>query len=558
MRQVIGCDTETVDGNPYTIQCFPSVESLGTGQHTGYLQFTNRQRVFNDFMSYISGYPSGSVFYFHNLEFDIQVIFCAFQEAFVNSDFTLEGPNFNARVLFGKVNHVWLTVYGRRYELSDTFAFFKTSLENLLLTFKVPVQKMKRPRKIGQVKYEGEELEYFKRYAMIDAEGVYYIGQEIEQFHQRYDIKPCISAPQMTLSIFRHHFVSQGGKDCSIPFPESDVVEPAKCSYHGGKNGLYKPAGVYENARIYDINSAYPFAMAKLPNFLDCTYRRVSDWESNREGIYCISGSIIPSPYLLLQDHNGKSVIGDFQRVWTTSYELRTLYNRNQVQGLEIHSGYLVSPNPKQRVNPLSDFANHFFKLKQQENGVLREFYKILLNSLYGKFGESRKSNDVFGIENAEQIAGAAFNPMLASMITGFVRAYLTELEYKYAAIHSSTDGFITQRRVTTNKMLGGLSQKAEGTAVILRPKMYLLYNSKREIEAYAVHGYHGSFSNFVRMLRSGKRIYFHQRMWKYRESLRRKEKPKPLTMGKFYKRINLSIQQPLPIPKLHWQGKEI
>jgi len=82
------------------------------------------------------------------------------------------------------------------------------------------------------------------------------------------------------------------------------------------------------------------------------------------------------------------------------------------------------------------------------------------------------------------------------------------------------------------------------------------MWNGKREITAYALHGYHGYLPGLLSMIRSGKRTYFHQRMRKVRECLRSGERP--LTMARYFKKINLSLTNRLDVPPLKWRGKTI
>lgn len=553
-RAIYGLDTETVKGKPYTIQIW--------GDKIQKCLFVSEENVTEKFLETILEHcESGGIFYVHNLEFDLAVLFYPFLENFKHNSFTIRGEKLRIKILCGKINFAEITIDDKHFRLIDTFAFFHTSLASLAKTFQLP-EKMERPRNLGNTKFRGKERDYFIRYALRDAETGKSLGEKIVDFHRLFDIAPCISAPQLSAQVFKKQFIPAGLR---IPPNPNDVDEASCLSYHGGKNGMYVEPGIYNGVRVYDINSAYPFAMSELPNFLSCGYKWIPKPERQREidiGIYCISGHSRIDKYNLLRDHTFKPVFGPFEKLWITSYELQSIIKHNWVADLILHEAFIVEPR-NLKVNPLRDFSLKFFDLKAREKGNLREFYKIILNSLYGKFIQNVR-DDTTELENVGEEfkerfyqAGGLWNPLIATLITGYVRAYLTELEVRYQSLHSSTDSIMTKERIRETKALGGLSLKATGTALLIRPKLYIVWNRKREILTYALHGYHGTLKDFVRMMRSGKRTYFHIRMRKVRESFRQKGVT-PLVMQKMFKQINIPIDKPLNIPELTWRGEKI
>jgi hypothetical protein len=554
---IYGADTETINGRPYTFQLW--------GDNYKGVVFVTGANITERFLETLWDHvPTDARVFLHNLEFDLPVLFFPFLDQFAKSNaFTMKAPGFECRVFFSKVNFAEVKLKGRTWFLVDTFAFFKASLDSLARTFKLP-EKMAHPKKLGQVRYRGAALEYFKRYALRDAQTAAALGREIMGFHKLYDVRPCISAPQLSAQIFRHRFIPEGGV---IPSNPVDVDQAAVLSYHGGKNGLYVPPGIYRGVRVYDISSAYPYAMTQVPNFLGCLYGWVSsraELKKRVPGVYCISGESLGRTYNPLRDHSFRPVVGRFEKIWVTSYELETLERHHFLADLTVHEAFVVRAT-RRRPNPLIDFATHFYDLKQKEKGPLREFFKIMLNSLYGKFiqnvvGDTAQDLTLRGstLEDPTTYyqAGGLWNPLLATLITGWVRAHLTELEIKYRSLHSSTDSIVIQGTAPTSERMGDLTLKTQGTAVLLRPKLYLVWDRKRNVTAYALHGYHGYLGQFVSLLRSGKRRYAHQRMRKVKEAAR--QGLRPLTMETFFKTINLELTNPLPIPRLTYGGRKI
>ena len=558
-REIFGADTETYKGTPYTFQI--AGKDYEKFQRVSPTNITERffQTLYDDI-------PHNSRIWFHNLEFDAPVLLYPFIKNFESNAFEMHSSGIWVNVLFGKVNFVIIKIGTKRWELVDSFAFFKTSLEKLGVSLGISLPKMKKPRRLGETRYVGKEWEYFKKYAMRDAALSYHVGLHIEGFHKIYDVKPCISVPQLSAQIFRHKFIPQNS---AIPAVPEEIDCASRLSYHGGKSGLYNSPGVYKGVRLYDINSAYPYAMTQLPNFLGASYcekENPSLTGTLRCGIYKVSGFSSERMYNPLRTHNFEKITGEFKGIWITSYELQTILRHRYVDSLSCEKAYVVFPGRGR--NPLREFVNHFYAKKREckEGDPLREFYKVVLNALYGKFiqnviierGDVYTHFDELKDPNVIFRAGGLWNPLIATLITGYVRAWLTELEIRYKALFSSTDSIMTRQRIKTSKELGALSLKAEGDVVLLRQKFYVLWDSKRKIQAYALHGYHGYLPGLLSMLRSGKRTYAHKRMRKVRECAKSKETP--LTFATFYKRINLSLTSPIPIPRLTMErnGKTI
>jgi len=543
-RKVVGLDTETVNGEPYCFQWYSKTDSTVDSGIT----YCNKSNIWNRFLSRLAIWPTNTIVYCHNLEFDLAILFFPFMKYFRDNSFELDAPGFHANILYGKVNYAEITLHDKYYEIVDSFAYFKTSLAKVAEILGIE-SKMKKPRKLGTVKYEGKEKAYFEKYAMHDAFISYHAGQRIQGFHRSYNVQSSISAPNLSAKILRKKFIPIGN---SITSCSPEIEDAAVLSYHGGKNTLAVSPGIYKNVRMYDINSAYPYAMVSLPNFLNCDYSQTSKWtrDSKKIGIVNISGVSVANVYNPLRDHNFGVVTGPFSDIWITTYELNCLIRHKMLSEFVVNEAFYVEEKCKEP-NPLRDFVVEFFGMKQTTTGVEREFYKMMLNSLYGKFIQTTGNVQEDNVLEDKQFfqAGGLWNPMIATLITGFVRSYLTELEVKYKSLHSSTDSIVTHSQIKCSKQLGALSLKSWGTIILIRPKFYLLYNAKRQIVSYATHGYHGNLKSLLSLLQSGKRTYAHQHMTKIREGYIQQKKP--FVMETLFKKINIPIEGKMNIPNL-------
>jgi len=535
--RVFGSDTETVHGEPMTVQIDgPEVD----GREDYLFLYVDKHTVFPEFWRWIrSRLRAGGVniCYFHNLNFDLRVLFRAYlktmyeQNNDIGFDTEIDGQHLNVRILFGKVNKANITLHGpptekgkpgpviARLQSLDSKAFSQASLARSLKMFGIPQDKLKQPEGLGSINYgELSALDpvriAFEEYSRQDALAERHLGLKIMEFHALYQVSPSISLPSYAAKVFRRHFMRANE---SIPFPPDEVVKASELSYHGGKNGKYFDVPtVMEDLAEVDINSAYPHAMNALPGITKGRFMRVEAFKEDAVGVYCISGYIeerhMLSKYRLVYDHGFKVVRGKgndrtyFKDLWHTCYEVEAMLKNSAVKVTGIW-GYVWRPDEKAD-NPFRRFVEHFYSKKEStpKTDPHYHFYKIVLNALYGKLvstievqsgeGEDEiRALREMGVDMPAFIriderfdkvlgrnvsvaknwrAGSMYNPFLASLITGHARRYLYELEVDLEAVHSATDSVKTRHLVEAVKGLGGIKVECHGRCYLFRNKLYL------------------------------------------------------------------------------------
>jgi len=454
-----------------------------------------------------------------------------------------------------------VTVRGRQWLILDTMSFFKLSLAEACRQLQLPVQKLLRPPYLGQRPPTDVEWPAFHAYATNDALATYELGSYILERHREFGIPPTVSIAHMAGTIFRRDHLredlsrpirtearmvsvdvarAKGWQvrqplrvrvDPPIPFCETErrsdlVLNASLLSYHGAKNGLYVAPGVYEGVAEVDIVSAYPHAMRMLPPLTKGTYRETREIVPGRCAVYRVTGRVrsqCPYGVFLNLDGGVKITEGRFD-TWVTSYELDAALDEIVLESVY---GYYWEP-AADATNPFADYVNFFFEKKQHtpKDDPRREMYKLLLNSLYGKLIQRVEKEDrMVAVTHAQ--AGALFNPFWASMITGHCRASLHRLEHEYAALHASTDSILTQAMtIPTGAALGNLEVKARGTLVVLRTRLYVILSHDGRVLKEALHGFHGSVNDLLRLIRHRGGPYTVQHMVRPREALRTKEAP--------------------------------
>jgi hypothetical protein len=384
----------------------------------------------------------------------------------------------------------------------DGTAFYKTSLA-----------KAAKMLGVGE-KYESGSVDrsLFTRRDLLDREFVTYakrdayitrlIGEYIQKQHDGFGIRTCISAPHFAATVFKTHFL-HGPFTC----PDANIEQAGLYSYHGGKNGYYLD-GPAEFATIYnyDITSAYPEAMRQLPDVENSSWKAAQEYEPGQHGIYEVTLDYERCKYRGIQNHDGSWADRGRITVHTTSYELDEVLRQEEATIVSC-AGYILLGKSG---GALSDYVDKFFAVKSTSVGPERETAKLLLNSLYGKFFQKQPIGRVGNYdldseswlsyddanESYDYDAGGLYNPPVASLITGYVRAKIHRLEHKYESVMTSTDGFFgiaPPDGADVGKSLGQLTVQ-RGRLRIWRERLYVFDGDDGKTK-FALHGFHAGLA---------------------------------------------------------------
>ena len=563
--RIIGIDTETNAGSPITFQFFG--DDCGDD---GKIKFTSSKNATRDFLKMLQEIiknqrDTSTVLFGHNLKFDLVSIFHDRHFIFKEEEFSFSVNDWSVEGIYANV--VFATLHYDRHVVNiiDTGAYFQRPLKELAEIFCPGLPKLVAPVDLGSRDFSPTDLE-FVAYAMRDAEIAYHIGCHIIKKHAQYKVSLAVSAPHFASKIFRTKYLKK-----IIPLPSKKIVYSALHSYHGGKNNLAADPGWYNGVYSLDIVSAYPAAMKLLPSFsenslyksLRCFGDCSITWDKIPEfGIYRVWGETKKCRWPIIYDHHFKPIIGSVEANWITGSELREALRTREFK-LEKMDGYFYDAKLDTNPSPFLGYVEEFFALKDSTNTEFeRLFYKILMNSLYGKFIQSHDHTGlkafrdlVFDLDTeilkSEKIivAGGLFNPFIATIITGMVRAWIHTLEHKYKALHTATDGIFTQIHPKEIAGLGGQKIDCYGELLLIRNKCYIIYGKKSQVTdpkkqkpskqfkgkyilKFAHHGFYGTVYDLERMYVEGTHEYEYTKVNKLKESLRR-----GLTVNKFEKR---------------------
>lgn len=540
--QVLGFDSETLQGPPITLQFFG-------GSHVGRFNgciFIGKRRAIDVFLAQLKKLKPGHYrMYGHNLEFDM---LSALWEARVK----MRDGSIDLRVgdweIHGRYSKPVFAMFddGERYiELVDSMLWFQTSLEKAAARVCPDLPKLPRPVGLGEVAFSAKD-DVFVEYAMRDAVVAYHLGHAIERYHEELDVIPQISLASMAAAVFRRHYMRS---DMYQP-PMHDWMAGAAASYHGGVNrvreGSY-PAW-HTNITALDFSSAYPSAWTHLPAFSDSAnykhYKATARLTKEVEniGVYKISGRAAKCDWPALFDHNFKPLKGSFSDIWVTGFELNEALRTEEVRLTRI-KGFLYDVEAEDGYSPFKAFAENFYKLKSVEkDSVLRYMHKITLNAPTGKLIQTSPDFTVIDGQLVKiRRAGGLYHPFAASLTTGHTRSVLHPAEHKYEALHTATDGiFVPGRRTgAREKRLGALVAEGYGDLALFRNKLYIVYTNEETEDTYqsqvfegrhilkcARHGFQGRVVDLEQMLVSTLREYKTNKPLKLKTAIKKKQPP--------------------------------
>lgn len=223
--------------------------------------------------------------------------------------------------------------------------------------------------------------------------GVMLKAQKIYWDLYRVDIEDVMTLSSLSLKIFRKKYFDDSEFQIHLPTRNQDTF--VRRSYYGGHADVFKPYG--ENLYYYDVNSLYPFIMKEYP--MPCGQ---PVWKNNLESVELDSlfGFIeacvvcppnIVRPFLPYKDKAGTLLFptGKFVGVY---YSEELKFARSIGYNIIPLRGYLY----EKKESPFKGFVSELYERRQEAkkagNEAMSYVYKILMNSLYGRFGINPES----------------------------------------------------------------------------------------------------------------------------------------------------------------------
>lgn len=308
----------------------------------------------------------------HNAEFDLLTIY---GNIYKNLD--------NAAIFNGK----FISCEKDNVTFADSMNIYPTSVKN--------IGKMIDLEKLDNFKISGEQLEKTN----ITEQDINYCKRDCEIVFKAllriFENIGCIklTLPSLSMINFRSNYLE---KDLYF----SKLVDEFFQSYYGGRTEAFFIGQV--NGKVYDINSMYPYVMKtmKFPDIqglkkeFNVTVKFLLYCLKHYEGLAKVQVKHKSSFFGYLPC---KTKVNNFEKLvfpvgtfeTTVNFnELRFAYESGIIEILKVH--YVVYSNPVE--SPFKQFIEDNYQLRvKSTNDLDRLIYKLIMNSLYGKFGQKEK-----------------------------------------------------------------------------------------------------------------------------------------------------------------------
>ena len=495
--------------------------------------FTDKSNDFFDLI--LTRKFTGYTIYAHNLSrFDVVFLFKNIAE--------LSSKGFKVDIVKKEDKIISIKISNRSKNISvtlkDSYLLLPMSLAKLSKQFNLKNGKSIEPVYIGNdpdyVDYKSSDLSHYSKdveqfnsfivwkerveaYCINDCVVLYQVIQKFQEliFNKfAIDIVKYPTTPSLAYAIYRTHYLEEG----IIPITEGDIFNYIKGSYTGGSTEMYKPYALNKNIYCYDVNSLYPAVMANNlyptgsifqfegdPTILDNYWIGDATVESKTD---------LYQPYLQIHHKTsaGYRTIapnGKFNMViHSTEYE-----NALKDYNISISKGYLF----EKQSNIFCNYVQDMYKLRQEysKDQPMNLIAKLLLNSLYGRFGmqpqlhshifanfsevqelctkfeiidyieidkdlyfvtyESEDSNEL----DSSFSKNSGVSVSIASAVTAYARVYMSQFKNNqdYNLFYTDTDSIFVDKELNSslvNSGLGNMKLEYKLTdSIFLAPKVY-------------------------------------------------------------------------------------
>lgn len=356
----------------------------------------------------LSKEENGAEIYFHNLRFDGQfILYWLFTHGWSHAETKADRQECSFMTVISDMGQFYsITLYyeqtgrkWRRIRILDSLKILPLPVEKLPKAFGLAENK-------GHIDYDAdrpvgheltpEEIAYIKGDVVI-------VAKSLEHMFAMGLTKMTIASN--ALASYKEIIGNQAYKRW---FPEPEYDADVRQAYRGGFvycNPKYQGLEVGRGI-VLDVNSLYPWSYStqKLPygepKFFTGQYQPDKLYDLYVQMFRCnfrlkpdhlptiqLKGynGFVPTEYVT--DSNGEDV-----ELCLTSVDLKLFFDHYDVYNIEWYSGWKW----KSSSVLFSDYAKKWFELKAQatrdKNPALRQIAKLLLNSLYGRFGINPKA----------------------------------------------------------------------------------------------------------------------------------------------------------------------
>lgn len=285
-------------------------------------------------------------------------------------------------------------------------------------------------------------------------------------------------------------------------------------AYYGGRTEVIQ-RGYFEDLEYYDFNSLYPSVMREglpLPNSVKYIKEGSLIEIKVHEGVSNVTIKHITDELPLLPYRSKRLLFptGKFTG-WYTHIEIREALRHGYVLH-QVHETIAYT----RTFMPFNEYATKMYELRKKaklNNSSEQLIYKLLMNSLYGKFAERKhqvikhfdllnssvnelktlrdlKYDNVIINDNGqgyytydEECDSSHVFPILPVYITALGRIKLWRKARLLDPVYMDTDSIVTKAKLPDSEELGELKHEASiKRAIFIKPKMYYINDGYKDI----------------------------------------------------------------------------
>jgi hypothetical protein len=465
----------------------------------GFIDCNDEYKVFFDkleALKYILRIKNGKLLYATNLSFDFNTL--------------ASGTDIKNRCEFiqsgGRMIQVKIKGSYGNVKLLDSINYGGLSVEKMGKILGKP--KLKHPKCFGRKPKSKKELEELLRYNEQDCRVTKEFMELLQKGLNDLGGELKITIGSCAMDLYKRRFL----KDIILRenmLLEEDVKSKIFKAYYGGRTECFKRGRVDKLIFCGDVNSLYPSVMLnKYPN--PNSVKVFSGEDRSLLKYMGVSFFRLNIPYtkypLLPYRRDGKLLfpIGRFEGYYT-HLEINKaiqLYGKNIIMEMKDTVYYT------EEKYYFNDFVETIYNLRleyQKTNNPLEVIMKLLLNNLYGKFGQRHLSNiEYFFAESDNTILELIKNtfdcgkkiyvnnvnegyiieeseydgnyslPIWSVYVTAYARIKLHSLILEYEPYYVDTDSVYTDKIIIGCKELGMLKlEKKMNKCIFVKPKLY-------------------------------------------------------------------------------------
>lgn len=356
----------------------------------------------DDFMKWCASPKHNYTCYFHNMKFDGEYIFYwllkngfeCIEDKKARSDKTFTCLLSDTGLFYSI--EIYFSVKGKKINkvtLIDSLKILNFSVDKIAKDFKLPIQKL--------------ELDY-TTYRPVDHEltehEIAYIRNDVEIMARALDIMFNEHLDKMTIGSDALSYYKKSLSSFDMYYPNIGIKDDLiRRSYRGGwtyLNPKYKGAEVGEGL-VVDKNSMYPSMMREMympfgdPVYFDGQYKEDKCYPLYIQMLSCsfeVKENMLPTVQLkhtlgYMDNEYIETTNGRIETLTLTSVDLELFFKHYNVKDLTYHDGFKFKRIKGLFNTYIDHWMNEKIKAGKEGNGAKRQIAKLMLNSLYGKFG---------------------------------------------------------------------------------------------------------------------------------------------------------------------------